>query len=402
MTRSSPEQVSSATTIATHEVISDLIRAKSAMETLVHEMHDLTCLVTCAGRILWGNRSAAVWLGVDHDLLHESSLAPLFSETDWAAFLERLQSLTAQSAFVEFHSRFTSEGKSRDVLWNVRPFKAVSDRRGLLLHVVGRDITDVLRERTEKTKLESELETAQFMQFAFFPPTHIVSETVEICSYYRAADQCSGDWWGYFDLGNRRELVCIADVTGHGAASALVTAMTQASCLAFVRQHGKAAVVSPALLIHEINDVVYKTFKGDIYMTFFALVFDHGAKTCVFSNAAHNFPLSLRIGRDKGKHAEALFIQGNPVGHSSESIYMETQRAIHKGDRFILYTDGITECRNPEKKMYGMGNFRRSILKHAEKMPLTCFRDALIDDAQAFFQGQPLADDLTLATLDIL
>jgi len=147
--------------------------------------------------------------------------------------------------------------------------------------------------------------------------------------------------------------------------------------------------------------VVYHTFKGDFYMTFFAFILEHKQGILRVSNAGHNFPMALRANRIPGKNPESIIIQGNPIGHADDTLFVEQDLPLCKGDRYVLFTDGFTECRNPAQKMYGSGNFRRSVLRNSEKNAIE-FRDGLVADALSFFDGQALADDLTLVTLDIL
>ncbi|RZA24775.1 MAG: hypothetical protein EOP10_08900 [Proteobacteria bacterium] len=392
------EQIASATMIATHEVVSNLTRAKSAMENLVHEMADLTALLSGDGRVIWGNVTTATWLGVDHDVLHEKNLKSIFLEPQ--TFEDRLKFISSGLLEKdEFSLVLLINGKRRDILWTMKPFRAVSARRGLLVLITGHDITDVLKAQSDRAKLENELETAQILQQRFLPPGHIQAGRLEIASFYRPAEQCSGDWWGHFDLGGDRDLVCVADVTGHGAASALVTSMTQALCLSFVDRHQNDEV-SPAALISEINGIIFKTFHGDMYMTFFALVIAHKKGEIIASNAAHNFPMVLRAVREAKQNPEALVVQGNPIGHAADSLYLDISYRTAPGDRFILYTDGLTECRNMERKMYGSGTFRRSIVRHSEE-DTGDFRDKLMEDALSFYGEQPLADDITLVIVDV-
>jgi len=414
------EQLASATMIATHEIVVNLEKAKSSLESLINGMQDLTCLITTDGRIIWGNQRAATWLGIDHDLVHLCQMKQLFKDEDWAQFQNRLEpfqhsGLSGQPS--EFQLPIQQATNSREILWSVRPFQAVSIRRGTILLLVGRDITEVLRERAEKAKLETELETAQIMQSAFFPPDRIRSSGIEICSYYRPAEQCSGDWWGHFNFDEGVDLVCVGDVTGHGAASALVTAMTQATCMAYANtaRLGKSKdYMHPSNLLHQINKIVYDTFKGKFFMTFFAMLFDTKTGVVRACNAGHNFPYFL-----KGQYRrqvlhkeplpenvkpfrgpEALAIQGNPIGFDPETVYLEKEIPLQDLDRFILFTDGIIECKSEEGQMYGSSSFRKSIAKSIDKEGVP-FRDAIVDHALQHFGKQPLADDLTLVSVDI-
>jgi serine phosphatase RsbU (regulator of sigma subunit) len=74
--------------------------------------------------------------------------------------------------------------------------------------------------------------------------------------------------------------------------------------------------------------------------------------------------------------------------------------ALQDHDRFILFTDGIIECKNEEGQMYGSSSFRKSIGRNIEKDGVG-FRDAIIDNALQFFGRQPLADDLTFVSVDV-
>lgn len=400
MSLSPREEIASATMIATHELVSNLIRAKAAMENLVHELSDFLVLVTEEGRIIWGNTLAADWLSVPRDILHEHSIEALFDDELWPEISRLLKNVGANGPeHEEYKASLELKGEARDILFQVRPFRAVSDRRGKLILFSGHDITEILKARSEQAKLEAELATAQILQQRFLPSGQDHSKHLNVASYYEAADQCSGDWWGHFHLADDVEIICIADVTGHGAASALVTAMTHALCLSFVDRH-KGERVSPSALLSEINGIVCRTFRGDMYMTFFCVVFDFKAGTALASNAAHNYPFILRAGKEEKQNPEAILVAGNPIGHDEATKFSDLSFPIHPRDRFIFYTDGLTECRNPARKMYGAGSFRRSILRH-QKESIDVFRDRLIQDVEAFSEGESLADDLTLAIFEL-
>jgi sigma-B regulation protein RsbU (phosphoserine phosphatase) len=112
----------------------------------------------------------------------------------------------------------------------------------------------------------------------------------------------------------------------------------------------------------------------------------------------HQEPLPDNVKPFRGP--EALAIQGNPIGFDPETIYQEKEIALHDLDRFILFTDGIVECRSEGGQMYGSSNFRKSIAKSIDKESVA-FRNAIVDHALQHFGKQPLADDLTLVSVDV-
>jgi serine phosphatase RsbU (regulator of sigma subunit) len=81
-------------------------------------------------------------------------------------------------------------------------------------------------------------------------------------------------------------------------------------------------------------------------------------------------------------------------------VYLEKELPLQDMDRFILFTDGIIECKSEEGQMYGSSSFRKSIARSMEKDGVA-FRDSIVDNALQFFGKQPLADDLTLVSVDV-
>ncbi|RZA24571.1 MAG: hypothetical protein EOP10_09490 [Proteobacteria bacterium] len=417
------------TNTANHQQTNSLIRAKDAMQSVVDSMRDFTCLLTHDGLILWGNKAASRWLGIDHDILLDVPLWPIFPHDSWDLFKSAMHSsvkatsplpnsspLTDRSSITSSVEAQVEEmwsdlshlsipvvihGQLRDILWDVQPFRAISSRRGQVYLVVGRDITEALRAKSAQAMLQGEIETAQFLQASFFPANNLSDEHIEVASYYMPAANCSGDVWSYFDLGLSRKLICIADVTGHGVASALVTAMSHALCTSFAAQvRDGLAEASPAALIRELNSVLFKTFKSEMYQTFFAFIFDHSTNKAHYSVAGHNPPLFLRL--EDGhylKPNQIVHTPANPIGFDSDTEYSDEVMTIEKGDRFVLYTDGLTECRNPNGRQFG-GGLRRSVLKHCNE-PLEDLRNGIVKDAFDFFSHEPLTDDITLVTVEI-
>lgn len=399
------EHLASATTIANHELVTHLEKSQSALETLVRGLQDFICICTAEGRILWGNDKAASWFGCDVDLLHRNNLEQLLTDA-WPEFSSQLNSKAGPervSGDLEFEIEVSLSGQRRNILWNLQPFQQVSERRGRVLLISGRDITEILAERRERVRLESELETAMILQSAFFPNDHIKRPPIEIAAFYRPAERCSGDWWGHFSLGPQLDLICISDVSGHGAASALVTAMTQATCMNFAAQHSASEKREASIptLLKQLNRVIFETFHGATYMTFFALLFDTAAREVFACNAGHNFPFVLHQSVNKERSwPDPLMLGGNPLGCEESPVYATKNWPFLKGDRFTLFTDGLIECRGgPSGKPFGSAGLRRSMVRHKDEDVLR-FRDLVMEDALAYYGAVPLRDDITFVVID--
>ena len=410
MSLSPREQLASATMIAHHELVNSMDKAQQALEALVQGIPEFTCLATEEGRVIWGNGRAAEWFGCQADFVHRQTLLPLFRPEAWSTFSEQLQKAAAGS-ILEFQLPVALQGREgRNVLWSIRPFDQLSARRGQILLILGRDITEVLAERSVRARLENELETAQLVQAAFFPASHISTSGLEIAAFYQPAAMCSGDWWGHFVLGPDLDLYCIGDVSGHGAASALVTAMTQATCLNYADQQRsrrrRPKNLDPQPLLKQLNAILFATFKGDCYMTFFALLFDTRRGIVSVANAGHNFPFVLRTlpsavgGAKQRAWPDPLMVSGNPLGCEQDATYKIEKWPIAAGDRYVLFTDGMIECLSEKGRPFANAGLRRTMIKNKDQDTLA-FRDGIVADALAHFGNKPLKDDLTLLVIDV-
>jgi sigma-B regulation protein RsbU (phosphoserine phosphatase) len=110
--------------------------------------------------------------------------------------------------------------------FNVDLKSNASDEIGALtgsFAVMSRKISELIQESMEKVQLENELAIASTVQQTLMPPSDYRNERVYIKSHYQSASTCGGDWWGFFGVGNKM-CIMIADATGHGFPSALITA----------------------------------------------------------------------------------------------------------------------------------------------------------------------------------
>ncbi|MGW8889095.1 PP2C family protein-serine/threonine phosphatase [Streptomyces sp. NPDC055749] len=73
---------------------------------------------------------------------------------------------------------------------------------------------------------------------------------------------------------------------------------------------------------------------------------------------------------------------------------------LHPGDRLILYTDGITEAKDPSGEEFGLERFVQFILSHnAEGLPVPETLRRLVHSVLDYQKGQ-LQDDATVLFME--
>jgi serine phosphatase RsbU (regulator of sigma subunit) len=70
------------------------------------------------------------------------------------------------------------------------------------------------------------------------------------------------------------------------------------------------------------------------------------------------------------------------------------------GDRFLIYTDGLTEATDPEKNNYGLKRLTALLADTHDSTPeqLISF---IMKDIGDFTQGSPYHDDLTILSMQV-
>jgi serine phosphatase RsbU (regulator of sigma subunit) len=151
----------------------------------------------------------------------------------------------------------------------------------------------------------------------------------------------SGDFVDYFPLGERWIGFYVADVSGHGAASAFVTAILTTLVGKYreeLDQKGDETVLDPAALLRRL-DVDVRALTPDKHVTMFYGVLDAQGGRLRYANAGL-FPFPLV--RD-GATVSELECPGRPLGLPGAGAPSAGEIAFGRGARLLAMTDGVLE-----------------------------------------------------------
>jgi len=179
-------------------------------------------------------------------------------------------------------------------------------------------------------------------------PTHAPKDPrIDVALSYQTAARAGGDYYDFFDLGDRRWGILIADVSGHGTPAAVVMAMLRTIL------HGLCHTSStPAQLFESANrQLMNQSDRYDgTFVTACYLVLDLNDGSLTYSNAGHNPPLVV----DPGANVRELDQAGSlPLGVDRDVSYPVANTRLGSSDTMLLYTDGITEATNDAGAFYG-------------------------------------------------
>ncbi|MAZ49875.1 MAG: hypothetical protein CME65_15035 [Halobacteriovoraceae bacterium] len=264
------------------------------------------------------------------------------------------------------------------------------------------EIQRYLKEMKEKSRMENELKTAQLVQQSFFPSNFIQGHNFKLEAYYQPAAECSGDWWGHLSTKDS-EIFIILDVTGHGTAAALVTAMMH-NTLTGINELGRENPSfrrEPSTIMEFLNKSLC-SININLNATAFIIVFDGDEMR--YSNASHNPPLLFRPKEsgDLGKQDIQPLNEniGSRLGENINSFYASTVLNWRSGDQIVLFTDGIIEAPNSAGKAYGNRRFLKNILSQFNRTQSISPND-VVDDFKTFLDGTDADDDITVLSIQL-
>jgi phosphoserine phosphatase RsbU/P len=254
-----------------------------------------------------------------------------------------------------------------------------------LLEIVHREIEEAQASKRRDAKHQREYEDARLIQRGLLPAAMPQTSGVQLASSWQPANGVGGDCFDALVFAAGGVGLTIADVAGKGVPAALLMSNLQAAVRAFA-QEGAA----PGAVCTSVNRLLCRNMASGRFVTFCYVRIDTTARRLTYANAGHNPPLLIR----GNGSVDTLAPSGTVLGVFAESSYEQGDFTIAAGDRLILYTDGITEGRNPEGEEFGEERLAETASRH-RALPAEEMLAAMLTEVETFNAGV-YEDDATL------
>jgi phosphoserine phosphatase RsbU/P len=234
--------------------------------------------------------------------------------------------------------------------------------------------------------LHQELEVAKRIQLSILPASFPVSEHFTVAARYVPMTAVAGDFYEFLPTSGPTAGLLVADVSGHGVPAALIASMVKMATSA-QRQHA----ASPERLLAGVNEALCGSTQGQ-FVTAAYVYLDAERGELSYAAAGHPPMLLLRDG-------QVCWIEENGLvlGVLSSAAYSSTKQTLRKGDRLLLYTDGVIEAANGGEEEFGQERLGRLLTasagRTAEEMA-----DLILSTVQDWASTQ--TDDLTVVVCD--
>jgi sigma-B regulation protein RsbU (phosphoserine phosphatase) len=255
------------------------------------------------------------------------------------------------------------------------------------------EMVDAVRDRTQLTAIQKELDTARTIQHSLVPrifPPFPERTDFDIHAQMTSARAVGGDFFDFFLIDDHHLGVVIGDVSGKGIPAALYMAVTRTQIKTTALQG-----TSPEECLLEVNRVLVREKVSAMFATCFYGLLNTRTGELRYCSAGHNPPYVLRA---SGALETIDLAGGIPLGLFEGRPYTGGSVQLAPEDALFLYTDGVPEANNAALDDFTDERLAAS-LRAAGSLPCRDILDCITRELLAFTNGAPQSDDITMLSL---
>ncbi|MGH7337579.1 MAG: PP2C family protein-serine/threonine phosphatase, partial [Myxococcota bacterium] len=234
-------------------------------------------------------------------------------------------------------------------------------------------------------EIQRDLERAESIQRALLPSRMPSLGGFHVETLYRPGRHVGGDLYDVSAIDDRHAALLVADACGHGVSAAMLSVLFKRRLRLCDEITG--APLPPARALAEANVALAESAMPGMFVTVAYCLLDTETGDVTVASAGHPPVLWARV----CGAVEAIERTGPALGVDGEARYRETRIRLDRGDRLLLFSDGVLGVQGA-----GLGRLR-DIVQNARNLPEIL--SALREGAIAAVNGEEI-DDATAIALE--
>lgn len=219
----------------------------------------------------------------------------------------------------------------------------------------------------------------------------------DVSAYYSPSKEVGGDYYDFFLVDKTHLGMVCADVSGKGIPGSMVMMMAKA-LVSYEAQEN----LSPRDIFCKVNRTLAKDIKRGMFVTAFYMLLDIPTARLTVASAGHN-PLLLY--RAATKQCIEVNPGGIALGFDKDGRLFERNMKeeviqLQRGDRAVIFTDGVTEAMSPSGEEFGEERMQAITIQAAGRSSAE-YLTALVNAIQGHAQSDDQHDDITIVTLKV-
>ncbi|MBR1747213.1 MAG: SpoIIE family protein phosphatase [Clostridia bacterium] len=291
--------------------------------------------------------------------------------------------------------RFASESKKGDIDWKAHRFRSLREIKVLSTSMVKMEtetleyMKNLTLATAEKERIGTELQVASVIQEGAIPsvyPAFPDRTDFDLFGMMTPAKEVGGDFYDFYLVDEDHLAVVMADVSGKGVPAALFMMVSK-----ILIKESVLTNRTPAETLTFVNERVLANNNADMFVTVWLGVIDLKDGSVKFANAGHDDALVVR----EGGEVEFVKSKHGPVIGAMEGVrYKEYEFSLKRGEKLFLYTDGLPEAMDVDKKMFGMDRVMARLFAGRGAAPKEIV-ESIETSVKDFVKDAPRFDDLT-------
>jgi len=274
-----------------------------------------------------------------------------------------------------------------------------NDEVGVLTHdfqAMQASLKEYIKNLTETTaakeRIQSELKVATNIQASLLPrifPPFPDHPEFDIYASMVPAKEVGGDFYDFFFIDEKNLCFLIADVSDKGVPAALYMMVAKT----LLKTEGQR-LGEPDKMLTSVNRILAADNESCMFTTVFCAILDITTGDVRFANAGHNPPLII-------DSQGARYLTPKPglmLGAMTETVFVTERLTLEQEGILFLYTDGVTEAKNPEDALYGEERLLKA-LQTAPQADLANLIHYISSEVAHHAGGAPQSDDITMLAI---
>lgn len=273
--------------------------------------------------------------------------------------------------------------------------------QGILRVLTGKLRGDVERRvglLLEQLRWRESLDRSREIQMGMLPKGTVRTAAMEVAGRCVPAGHVGGDFYDVLPFADGEVGVMILDVTGHGFYSGLFVAMAKSGL------HAQAGVDRhPAPVMHAMRRTLSLSLQ-DMLMSCVYILAEPRRSVLRYANAGHPHPLLYRRA-DGVVHALEVLDPILGAQEVEEGSFCDREVPWEPGDLLVLYSDGVTEARDPDDRLFGrdrLSTVLQQVVGEVGDLSADSVCTALLDAVDEHTGGARPEDDVTLVVMRAL
>jgi sigma-B regulation protein RsbU (phosphoserine phosphatase) len=264
-------------------------------------------------------------------------------------------------------------------------------------HLVTRTLNEISalyesldRDLLEARRLQQSLVSERYRSFG----------TSDVSLLLHPSGHVGGDLVGFFPISAHRVACYAIDVSGHGVASALMTARLAGFLSRSSPDHNVALFEDPEFGIYDahppekiaeiLNALVLSEMETENYFTMAFADINLISGEVSLVQAGHPHPVIQRANGDIERIGEG----GPPIGLIENMEYSRVTAKLEPGDRLVIVSDGVTECPDPDGNLLDDDGFA-ALLERSQTVRGPALLETLMWDLAKFAREDEFPDDVS-------